>query len=104
MVNISGLALSGGTVDDLAGGVLNHGLLTLVEVRIASNRLANVSTRGLLQMDDNVMIGGIFVVGTLPAETLVHAIGPSLPIAVAVADPTLSAISCAAEIIRNFAS
>ena len=35
------------------------------------------------------MIGGIIMVGSEPARTLVRAIGPSLPIDGALADPTL---------------
>ena len=51
--------------------------------------LANISTRGLVQTGDNVMIGGIIVLGTDAQEVLLRAIGPSLPVAGALADPTL---------------
>ncbi len=51
--------------------------------------LANISTRGLVQTGDNVMIGGIIILGTDPQEVLLRAIGPSLPVAGALADPTL---------------
>ena len=51
--------------------------------------LANISTRGLVQTDDNVMIGGIIVVGGGAQEVLLRAIGPSLPVTGALADPTL---------------
>ena len=54
--------------------------------------LANISTRGFIQRDDNVLIGG-FIVGNKPAGTrvLVRAIGPSLKGEVpnVVVDPTL---------------
>lgn len=53
------------------------------------SKLANISTRGLVQNDDNVLIGGFIVVGTEPAQTLLRAIGPSLPLSGALADPTL---------------
>lgn len=39
--------------------------------------LANISTRGFVQTDDNAMIGG-FVVVTQPTRVMVRAIGPSL--------------------------
>jgi len=38
---------------------------------------------------DKVMIGGIIVTGGDPANTIVRAIGPSLPVSGALADPTL---------------
>jgi hypothetical protein len=41
-------------------------------------QLANISTRGLVQTGDNVMIGGFIVRGDLPATVIVRAIGPSL--------------------------
>jgi hypothetical protein len=41
-------------------------------------QLANISTRGLVQTGDNVMIGGFIVRGDMPATVIVRAIGPSL--------------------------
>ena len=40
-------------------------------------RLANISTRGLVQMGNNVMIAG-FIIGNQPTKVIVRAIGPSL--------------------------
>jgi hypothetical protein len=57
--------------------------------RTVDSKLGNLSTRGLVQAGDNVMIGGIIVVGTDPQRVLVRAIGPSLPLAGTLADPTL---------------
>jgi hypothetical protein len=54
--------------------------------------LGNISTRGLVQMDDNVMIGGFIVQGPVPKRMIVRAIGPELiPYGVpnALGDPTL---------------
>lgn len=53
------------------------------------SRLANISTRGLVQTDDNVLIGGFIAVGIDPLQVLVRAIGPSLPLTGTLADPTL---------------
>ena len=53
--------------------------------------LANISTRGLVQTGDNVMIGG-FIIGNQTTDVLVRAIGPSLAdfgVSGALADPTL---------------
>src|SRR3984893_4827825 len=41
-------------------------------------QLGNISTRGLVQTGDNVMIGGFIVRGDMPATVIVRAIGPSL--------------------------
>jgi hypothetical protein len=55
-------------------------------------KLANISTRGFVNMGDNVMIGGTIVVGSTPTQVVVRAIGPSLAkfgISNALEDPTL---------------
>jgi|SRR5882724_10773014 len=43
-----------------------------------SSILGNISTRALVQTDDNVMIGGFIVQGTGPKRVIVRAIGPEL--------------------------
>jgi hypothetical protein len=53
------------------------------------SKLANISTRGFVETGDNVMIGGLIVIGQNPLRTIVRAIGPSLPVPGALADPTL---------------
>jgi len=57
--------------------------------RTVDSKLANISTRGLVQTDDNVLIGGLIVFGPNPLRVIVRAIGPSLPIAGVLGDPTL---------------
>ena len=49
--------------------------------------LANISTRLRVQTADNAMIGGFIITGTGPKTVLVRGIGPSLPLAGALADP-----------------
>jgi hypothetical protein len=44
----------------------------------SSAQLANISTRGVVQTGDDVMIGGFIVRGDFPATVIVRAIGPSL--------------------------
>jgi hypothetical protein len=68
----------------------------LVEVydldRTVDSKLANISTRGFVQTGDNVMIGGLILLGQDPLKVIVRAIGPSLAgagVANALADPTL---------------
>jgi hypothetical protein len=73
----------------------------LVEVydldRGVDSQLANLSTRGLVELDNNVMIGGIIVgPGTAgPAKIVVRAIGPSISAQVpnTLADPTLQVVN-----------
>jgi hypothetical protein len=53
---------------------------------------ANISTRGFVDTGDNVLIGGLIVGGGTSggmARVIVRALGPSVPVAGALADPTL---------------
>ena len=77
-------------------GVNNTTGIALVEVYdldpTPDSKLANISTRGQVQTGNDVMIGGIIVVGTGPQKVLVRAIGPSLGgagVTGALQDPTL---------------
>jgi hypothetical protein len=49
----------------------------------------NISTRGRVDVDDNVMIGGVIVAGQATQRVIVRAIGPSLSLAGNLADPSL---------------
>ena len=53
------------------------------------SKLANISTRGLVQTGDTVMIGGFIIVGSDPLSVIVRAIGPSLAVTGKLADPSL---------------
>jgi hypothetical protein len=53
------------------------------------SKLANISTRGLVQTGDNVLIGGLIVLGQNPLPVIVRAIGPSLSVSGALGNPTL---------------
>ena len=58
----------------------------------SESHLANISTRGKVQTDDNVMIGGFIVGGSTASNILVRAIGPELTalgVAGALQDTTL---------------
>jgi hypothetical protein len=58
----------------------------------ASSQLMNLSTRGRVETQDRVMIGGFIISGDEPTRVLLRAIGPSLlPLGVgdALIDPTL---------------
>jgi hypothetical protein len=64
-----------------ANGNQGVGLVEVYDLNTAVGaRLANISTRGSVQIADNVMIGGFSLGGTSinPAKVVVRAIGPSL--------------------------
>ena len=59
---------------------------------VRASQLSNISTRGLVQTSDNVMIGGFIIQGTGPKTVIVRAIGPELTqygVSNVLADPTL---------------
>jgi N-acetylneuraminic acid mutarotase len=66
------------------------GLVEVYDLEAGSeSNLANISTRALVQTGDDVLIGGLIITGNDPRRVIVRAIGPSLPVASALADPTL---------------
>ena len=74
-------------------GGIGVGLVEVYDLgQRANSNLTNVSTRGFVDTGDNVMIGGVIVGGGSGGETarvLVRALGPSVPAAGALGDPTL---------------
>jgi len=76
------VSLPPGNYTAIVRGVSNMTGIGLVEVDDLSNSitsiLRNISTRGLVQTEDNVMIGGFIVQGTLPKRVVVRALGPEL--------------------------
>jgi T5SS/PEP-CTERM-associated repeat protein/autotransporter-associated beta strand protein len=64
-------------------------VLTVTSGAPPPTTLANISTRLRVETGDNVLIGGFIVTGTQPKKVIVRAIGPSLPLAGALADPIL---------------
>jgi uncharacterized repeat protein (TIGR03803 family) len=76
-----------------AGGGAN-GDGTVFRLNISPNGVqektfGNISTRLPTGTGDNVLIGGFIITGTQPKKVIVRGIGPSLPLAGALADPTL---------------
>lgn len=66
------------------------GLVEVYDLEAGSDsELANISTRGLVQTDEDVMIGGIILTGSEPSSVIVRAIGPSVPVAGTLANPML---------------
>ncbi len=60
----------------------------------SDTRLANISTRGFVQTGDDVLIGGLILTGLESRRVIVRAIGPSLSLPGALADPTLELRDC----------
>ena len=63
--------------------------------------LANISTRLRVQTADNAMIGGFIITGTGPKTVLVRGIGPSLPLAGALADPFIEVYGPSGEFLAT---
>lgn len=78
-----------------AGNTTGAGQMEVYDLdRTVDSDLANISTRGLVQTGDDVMIGGIILIGNAPRRVIVRAIGPSLsvnggPVPNRLMDPTL---------------
>jgi hypothetical protein len=73
---------------------LNNGTgIGVVEVydldQTVDSKLGNISTRGFVGTGDNVLIGGLIVLGQNPLRVIVRALGPSLPVPGALQNPTL---------------
>jgi hypothetical protein len=87
----------------------NHGvgLIEIYDLTSASTgKLANISTRGSVQVADNVMIGGFILGGTSinPAKVVVRAMGPSLAqagIGGPLNNPTLSLFDSNGQIVGS---
>jgi hypothetical protein len=73
-----------------AGNTTGVGLLEVYDLDAGLGPLAvNISTRGRVDVGDNVMIGGVIVAGQSSQRVMVRAIGPSIPVNGKLADPTL---------------
>jgi uncharacterized protein YkwD len=87
------MSLAPGSYTAVLSGVNQTTGTAVVEVydldNAANSKLANISTRAFVQSGDNVLIGGLIVVGPSAADVIVRAIGPSLTVPGAMADPTL---------------
>jgi hypothetical protein len=90
---VATLPANGAQYTAIVSGFGNGTGIGLVEAydldRTVDSKLANISTRGLVQTGDNVMIAGTIVQGFTTQRVIVRALGPSLPLAGALADPTL---------------
>lgn len=90
---VATLPANGANYTAIVRGANNGTGIGLVEVydldRTVDSKLANISTRGFVQTGDDVLIGGLIILGEDPLNVIVRAIGPSLPVPGALGDPTL---------------
>jgi hypothetical protein len=89
-------SLAPGAYTAVMSGKNNTTGVGLVEIydlqRCPTSKLANISTRGSVGSNQNVMIGGLILLGPDPAKILFRAIGPSLAgggVQSALADPQM---------------
>lgn len=72
------------------GATTGVALVEVYDLELGSDsKLANIATRGFVDQGDNVLIGGTIVIGSTSTKVLFRALGPSLPVANALQDPTL---------------
>ncbi len=87
------MTLAPGAYTAIVSGANQTSGIAVVEVYdlagATASKLANISTRAFVQDGDNVLIGGLIVMGQSPADVIVRAIGPSLAVSGAMSDPTL---------------
>jgi hypothetical protein len=70
-------------------GVSDIGAFEFNGIAPPPTTLANISTRLPVGIGDNVLIAGFIVTGTQPKKVIIRALGPSVPVSGALADPIL---------------
>ena len=87
------LPANGSSYTAIMRGVSNGTGIGVVEAydldRTVDSKLANISTRGFVQTGDNVLFAGTIVVGQGSQKVIIRALGPSIGVPGAMADPTL---------------
>ncbi len=74
------------------GGSVGIALVEVYDTDSKGSRITNISTRGRVETDDNVMIGGFIINGSQSTSVLIRALGPSLAksgVTGTLSDPTL---------------
>jgi pSer/pThr/pTyr-binding forkhead associated (FHA) protein len=101
---IATLPANGKTYTAIVRGVGNTTGTGVVEVydidRSVDSELANISSRGLVQTGDKILIAGTIVVSRSPQKVIIRAIGPSLNMANKLANPTLELRDANGALVR----
>jgi hypothetical protein len=73
-----------------AGNATGIGVVEVYDLdRSLDSKLANISNRGFVQTGDNVLFAGDIVLGQAAQKVIIRALGPSVPVPGAMADPAL---------------
>jgi len=87
------ITLVPGAYTAIVRGANNSSGMALIEAydlgRGMNSKLINISTRGNVQTGDDVLVGGLIVMGQHPVNILLRAVGPSMSVVGSLADPTL---------------
>jgi hypothetical protein len=89
------MTLNPGTYTAVVRGVSSStgvGLVEIYDLSAPNSTLVNLSSRGVVGTGDDVLIGGLIVVGVAPQNVILRAIGPDLAasgIGGSLSDPTL---------------
>ena len=87
-------------VSGVTGGT-GVGLIELYDLdHTVDSKFANISTRGLVQTGNDVMIAGTIVLGSTPQHVLIRGLGPSLPLSGVLANPSLELRDSSGTVIR----
>jgi predicted methyltransferase len=89
------VTLAPGAYTAIISGVANTTGVAIVEVYELDHPevpMIGISTRGFVQTNDLVMIGGFIIQGSGPQTVVVRARGPSLGVAGSLLDPTLTIV------------
>ncbi len=82
-------------------GTPGTGVVEIYDVdRSVDSKLANISSRGLVQTGDNILIAGTIVLGSQSQKVIVRAIGPSLNLPGKLGDPTLELRDANGNLVR----
>jgi hypothetical protein len=85
-------------------GVNNSVGIGLIEVydldRSVDSKVANISTRGLVQTGDKALFAGMIVLGPSTQKVIIRAIGPSLTVAGKMLDPMLELRDANGTVLR----
>jgi N-acetylneuraminic acid mutarotase len=97
--NHTATLLGDGTVLIAAGGNAGNSLASAELYGKPVPTLLNISTRMHVQTGDKVLIAGFIITGTEPKTVIVRGIGPSLPMAGALADPVIEVHGPSGELL-----
>jgi hypothetical protein len=98
------LPASGAAYTAIVSGVNNTTGVGLIEIydidRSVDSKFANISTRGLVQTGNDVMIAGTIVLGSTQ-HVLIRGLGPSLPFSGTLSDPSMELRDSSGTLIRS---